>query len=81
MSLDPNAQADLQGAIAAAIDVPMVTRYVVVAEAITSDGEQQLADLTSPGLPFWDFIGMLTSALQGREAQPLWSYDDIEEEM
>lgn len=79
MSLDHNAQSDLQQAIAAAIDVPMVTRYVVVAEIITSDGEQCLADLTSPGLPYWDFTGMLTAAMQGREAQPMWSYNEPEE--
>ena len=50
-----------------------VTRWVVVAEIINRDGSQCLADITSPGLPYWDFTGMLTSALQGREAQPTWS--------
>lgn len=78
MSLDPKAQADLHRAIADAIGEPMVTRYVVVAEVITVDGEQSLADLTSPSLPYWDFTGMLTSALQGREAQPMWSYREDE---
>lgn len=74
--LDPAKAALVQQSIADLLDVPIVTRWVVVAEVITEDGEQELHDVTSPGMPYWDFTGMLTAAAQGREAQPMWSYDE-----
>lgn len=77
--LDPAKAEALRQAIADLIEQPMITRWVVVAETIDRDGSMNLADVTSPGLAYWDFTGMLTAALQGREAQPMWSYDDSED--
>lgn len=76
--MDATKASALQYALTDLLDVSMVTRYVIVAEVISDDGSQSLADLTSPGLPYWDFTGMLTFALQGREAQPMWSARDDE---
>ena len=67
-------------AIANLCGAAMVTRWVVVAEVVSNAGTIGLADCTSPGMPYWDFAGMLTSALQGREAQPMWSYDPDDED-
>lgn len=78
--IDPAKTAKAHDAISDLLGVPMVTRWVIVAECINEDGEQELADITSPGLPYWDFTGMLTSAVQGREAQPMWSYDGEDDE-
>ena len=58
------------------LGVPMVTRWVLVAEIIDADGSRGLADCTSPGLAYWDVTGMLTSALQTRASQPIWTIDD-----
>lgn len=81
---EPNLDAKHSEAVATAIanlcGAAMVTRWVVVAEVVGSDGSLGLADVTSPGLAYWDFGGMLTAALQGREAQPVWSYNPDEEE-
>lgn len=73
--LDSQRTTALQQAIADLTGVSMVTRYVVVAEVVNEDGSLGLADVTSPGMPYWDFTGMLTAALQGREAQPMWAHD------
>ena len=71
--------ATAQDAIADLLEVPMVTRWVVVAETIDANGERCLADITSPGLAYWDATGMLIAAAQGRAAQPMWSLADDDE--
>ena len=50
----------------------MVTRYLVVAECIGEDGEPYLANLTSPGLPYYVAMGMAHDVLQSRSPQPMW---------
>lgn len=72
--MDPKKLAAFEAALADLLGSAMVPRWVVVAETFESDGTLCLADLTSPGLAYWDFTGMLTAAAQGRSAQPAWSY-------
>lgn len=64
--------AELLTAIQAATDSAMVTRYLVIAECIGEDGEPYLADLTSPGMPYYVAMGMAHSVLQSRGPQPAW---------
>ena len=64
---------DLTDAIAAQLDVPMVTRWVLVAETIEEDGEPAVHALTSPGLPLWAKYGLLSWEAQGAVPQPSWS--------
>lgn len=64
--------AELLAAITAATDASMVTRYLVIAECIGEDGEPYLADLTSPGMPYYVAMGMAHSVLQSRGPQPAW---------
>lgn len=77
--IDPAAIGRLQQAVQDITGASMVTRFVVVAETVGDDGELLLSDITSPGLPYWDFTGMLTAAAQGREAQPMRAYSDEDE--
>ena len=64
--------AELLAAITAATDASMVTRYLVIAECIGEDSEPYLADLTSPGMPYYVAMGMAHSVLQFRGPQPMW---------
>ena len=64
--------AELLAAITAATDASMVTRYLVIAECIGEDGEPYIADLTSPGMPYYVAMGMAHSVLQSRGPQPAW---------
>lgn len=67
-----SSDAELLAAITAATDASMVTRYLVVAECIGEDGEPYLANLTSPGLPYYVAMGMAHDVLQSRSPQPMW---------
>ena len=69
--------AELLTAIQQVTDASMVTRYLVIAECIGEDGEPYLADLTSPGMPYYVAMGMAHSVLQSRGPQPMW-HDAIE---
>ena len=64
--------AELLAAIQQATDSSMVTRYLVIAECIGEDGTPYLADLTSPGMPYYVAMGMAHSVLQSRGPQPMW---------
>ena len=64
--------AELLAAITAATDASMVTRYLVIAECIGEDGEPYLAELTSPGMPYYVALGMAHSVLQSCGPQPMW---------
>lgn len=64
---------ELRQAISEATGSAMVVNYVVVAECIGEDGVPYLADLTSPGLPYWTAMGMAHSLLSGHAPQPAWS--------
>ena len=64
--------AELLAAIQQATDASMVTRYLVIAECIGEDGEPYIADLTSPGMPYYVAMGMAHSVLQSRGPQPAW---------
>ena len=57
----------IRSAIAAYAGHAIVTRYVIVAEAVQSDGEPSLAQFESPSLSAWDSIGMLRSATAAAE--------------
>ena len=72
-----NDDAELLTAIQQATDASIVTRYLVIAECIGEDGEPYLADLTSPGMPYYVAMGMAHSVLQSRGPQPAW-HDAIE---
>ena len=72
-----NDDAELLTAIQQATDSAIVTRYLVIAECIGEDGEPYLADLTSPGMPYYVALGMAHSVLQSRGPQPAW-HDAIE---
>ena len=76
--INPDAYANLQDAITTITEASMVTRWVLIAEVIDDNGERNLADLTSPDLAYWDVAGMCTATIQGRETQPMWSYDEDE---
>ena len=67
-----NDDAELLTAIQQAADASMVTRYLVIAECIGEDGTPYLADLTSPGMPYYVAMGMAHSVLQSRGPQPAW---------
>ncbi len=67
-----NDDAELLTAIQAATDSAMVTRYLVIAECIGEDGEAYLADLTSPGMPYYVAMGLAHSVLQSHGPQPMW---------
>ena len=67
-----NDDAELLTAIQQATDASIVTRYLVIAECIGEDGEPYLADLTSPGMPYYVAMGMAHSVLQSRGPQPMW---------
>lgn len=64
---------NLTDAIAAQLGVPMVTRWVLVAEVIEEDGEPTLHSLSSPGLPLWSRYGLLSWGAQGCVPQPTWT--------
>ena len=64
--------AELLAAIQQATEASMVTRYLVVAECICEDGTPYLADLLSPGMPYYVAMGMAHSVLQSRGPQPAW---------
>ena len=64
--------AELLAAIQQATDASMVTRYLVIAECIGEDGTPYLADLTSPGMPYYVAMGMAHSVLQSHGPQPMW---------
>ena len=63
----------LADAIATALGVPMVTRWVLVAECIDEDGEPQVWEGHSPGLPMWQQWGLLSWIAQGLVPQPDWT--------
>ena len=69
MSSEP----ELQQIITEHVQASLVTRYVIVAECIASDGSPYLAELKSPGLSYWDVIGMCTAAADGHRPQPSWT--------
>ena len=64
---------ELLTAIQNATDASIVTRYLVVAECVGEDGQPYLADLVSPGMPYYIAQGMAHSVLQSRGAQPAWT--------
>lgn len=70
---------NLTDAIAAQLGVPMVTRWVLVAETIEDDGEPTVHSLTSPGLPLWQRYGLLQWDAQSWVPQPLWSHTEGDE--
>lgn len=70
--------ADLTNEIAKALGVPIVTHYVVVANCIGEDGDQQVHDLSSPGMLYWQKYGLLGSSASSYEGQPLWSVEEDE---
>ena len=72
-----NDDAELLTAIQQATDSAMVTRYLVIAECIGEDGEPYLAELTSPGMPYYVAMGMAHNVLQSRGPQPMW-HDAVE---
>lgn len=64
---------ELLTAIQNATDAAIVTRYLVVAECVGEDGQPYLADLVSPGMPYYIAQGMAHSVLQSRSPQPTWT--------
>lgn len=70
--------ADLTDEIAKALGVPIVTHYMVVANCITDDGDQQVHETSSPGMLHWQKYGLLGQALSTYEGQPLWSVEEDE---
>ena len=50
----------------------IVVRYLIVAECIGEDGSTYLAEFKSPGMAYWDVIGMCTATAQSAAPQPNW---------
>lgn len=73
MALDPGKTMALQAAICDVLEVPMATRWYVVAEVIDEQGEPSLMGLRSPGLPIWVASGMLRWEADGLGPQPAWT--------
>lgn len=76
-------QVALQNAISAIADDGLVTHYVVVANIINNDGEDEFHTMTSPGMPQWQRHGMLSYEASAQEPQPNWTvhylHDDDDE--
>lgn len=62
----------LGDAIAARIDAPLVTHYVVVAAVIEDDGGEITAMIPSPGLPLWMQHGLLSYEAAATVPQPFY---------
>lgn len=73
MSVDPEKQLAVQNAICEALEVPMATRWYVVAEVIDGEGEPYLMGLRSPGLYPWTAAGLLRWEADSLAAQPQWA--------
>ena len=67
----PEATAEQDQALRAAIGdragAAIITRYVIIAEGISADGEPGLIQFDSPDLTAWDAIGMLRSMTAASE--------------
>ena len=70
----------MEDAISEVLDGRIVTRWVLVAEAIEDDGEPSVHSLTSPGLPLWQRFGLLQWDAQSWVPQPLWSHNPEDDE-
>lgn len=66
--LTPEQDTAIRDAIAQYAALPLITRYVIVAEGVDpNDGEPGMLTIESPDLTAWDAIGMLRSNLAARE--------------
>ena len=70
----------IERAITEVTDAPMVTRWLIIAEAVADDGQPYLHYVTSPGLPPWQTVGMLTYATRTCDPQPAWTADEDDTE-
>lgn len=72
----------LAGHIAEFVGATLVTRYVVVAEALFEDGSFGLVDFHSPKLPYWMMHGMLQATMTDREhlIYDRYTYEDYDED-
>lgn len=69
-------EADFAQAIADQAGASIVVRYLIIAECIGEDGTTYLAEFKSPGMAYWDVIGMCTATAQSAAPQPNWTEGD-----
>lgn len=50
---------DLSSAISDAVEAQLVTKWLVIAEVLDSDGNRYLHTLSSDDLAMWDAMGMM----------------------
>lgn len=74
-SADPIADA-----IAAHLEEPIVTHYVVVAAVINTEGVEQTALIPSPGLPLWMQHGLLAYEAAASIPQPIYQMSEDEDD-
>lgn len=68
----PKEREDLEGC--------MVSRFIVVAEVITKDGDRNVDVSVSEGMRMWDVIGLLEYAKQDANVQMMFRCECDDEE-
>lgn len=56
--------------------VPLVTKWLVIAEVIDEDGDKGICQIESPDLTMWDAVGMLSFQLAVEKARLAVAQED-----
>lgn len=71
--------ANLEEAVRQAAECPIVTKYLVIAEAIDEDGDRCIMWLSSEHMSMWDKLGMMSFETARIKAQIAGVHGDDDE--